>query len=105
MKVGTHWRDGRAAEGACLENMFGSHQRGFESHSLRQIDFGFLIANLKSIIIKLHSNWGGARVVEWGRLLSGYRGEILGRRFESCPPRHRRRVPYGTRFSFGRTPP
>jgi hypothetical protein len=32
--------------------------------------------------------WGGARVVEWGRLLSGYRGEILGRRFESCPPRH-----------------
>jgi hypothetical protein len=27
-------------------------------------------------------------VVEWGRLLSGYRGEILGRRFESCPPRH-----------------
>src|SRR6185436_8309379 len=33
-------------------------------------------------------NWGGARVVEWGRLLSGYRGEILGRRFESCPPRH-----------------
>ena len=33
--------------------------------------------------------WGGARVVEWGRLLSGYRGEILGRRFESCPPRHK----------------
>jgi hypothetical protein len=29
-------------------------------------------------------------VVEWGRLLSGYRGEILGRRFESCPPRHLR---------------
>jgi hypothetical protein len=28
-------------------------------------------------------------VVEWGRLLSGYRGEILGRRFESCPPRHK----------------
>ena len=37
--------------------------------------------------------WGGARVVEWGRLLSGYRGEILGRRFESCPPRHTKRVP------------
>ena len=35
-----------------------------------------------------HKDWGGARVVEWGRLLSGYRGEILGRRFESCPPRH-----------------
>ena len=33
--IGTLWRDGRAAEGACLENMFGSHQRGFESHSLR----------------------------------------------------------------------
>ena len=32
---GALWRDGRAAEGACLENMFGSHQRGFESHSLR----------------------------------------------------------------------
>ena len=29
-------------------------------------------------------------MVEWGRLLSGYRGEILGRRFESCPPRHMR---------------
>lgn len=27
-------------------------------------------------------------MVEWGRLLSGFRGEILGRRFESCPPRH-----------------
>ena len=33
--TGVLWRDGRAAEGACLENMFGSHQRGFESHSLR----------------------------------------------------------------------
>jgi hypothetical protein len=30
-------------------------------------------------------------VVEWGRLLSGYRGEILGRRFESCPPRYKRK--------------
>ncbi len=27
-------------------------------------------------------------MVEWGRLLSGYWGEILSRRFESCPPRH-----------------
>ncbi len=35
-KIAVAWRDGRAAEGACLENMFGSHQRGFESHSLRQ---------------------------------------------------------------------
>ena len=30
-------------------------------------------------------------MVEWGRLLSGYRGEILGRRFESCPPRHKQK--------------
>lgn len=45
----------------------------------------------------LTSNWGGARVVEWGRLLSGYRGEILGRRFESCPPRHKE-----TRSVYGR---
>ncbi|MEN9561880.1 MAG: hypothetical protein RIR73_124 [Chloroflexota bacterium] len=34
-KVRFLWRDGRAAEGACLENMFGESQRGFESHSLR----------------------------------------------------------------------
>ena len=34
-------------------------------------------------------NWGGARVVDWGRLLSGYWGEILSRRFESCPPRYK----------------
>ena len=27
-------------------------------------------------------------MVEWGRLLSGYWGEILSRRFESCHPRH-----------------
>ena len=39
-------------------------------------------------------------MVEWGRLLSGYRGEILGRRFESCPPRHEKRVAtkVGARF-------
>src|SRR5215203_2120027 len=84
--IGTLWRDGRAAEGACLENMFGSHQRGFESHSLRQTICRLTIC--KSSICKRELNWGGARVVEWGRLLSGYRGEILGRRFESCPPRH-----------------
>jgi hypothetical protein len=35
--VGTPGRDGRAAEGACLENMLGSHPRGFESHSLRHL--------------------------------------------------------------------
>src|SRR6266540_2209479 len=87
--IGTLWRDGRAAEGACLENMFGSHQRGFESHSLRHPidDLRFSIYYFMSKL-----NWGGARVVEWGRLLSGYRGEILGRRFESCPPRHAKHV-------------
>ena len=26
-------------------------------------------------------------MVDWGRLLSGCRGNNLGRRFESCPPR------------------
>src|SRR5688572_27181589 len=41
---------------------------------------------LKSLLPKIR---GGARVVEWGRLLSGYWGEILSRRFESCPPRHK----------------
>jgi hypothetical protein len=34
-KTADPWRDDRAAEGACLENMFGESQRGFESHSLR----------------------------------------------------------------------
>ncbi len=35
-------------------------------------------------------------MVEWGRLLSGYWGEILSRRFESCPPRHiQKRVHHG----------
>ena len=48
----------------------------------------FAIDDLQIVICKRELNWGGARVVEWGRLLSGYRGEILGRRFESCPPRH-----------------
>gem|GEM_PF-2833810 len=52
-----------------------------------------IFSNRKSKIANRKSIWGGARVVEWGRLLSGYRGEILGRRFESCPPRHRKRVP------------
>ena len=27
-------------------------------------------------------------MVDWGRLLSGYWGEIFSRRFESCPPRY-----------------
>lgn len=33
------------------------------------------------------ANWGDARVVEWGRLLSGYTGVTSYRRFESCSPR------------------
>ncbi len=32
--------------------------------------------------------WGGARVADWGRLLSGCRGINLDRGFESRPPRH-----------------
>src|SRR5215210_3231171 len=61
-------------------------------------------SNQKRLKSRLHTIWGGARVVEWGRLLSGYRGEILGRRFESCPPRHTEHVRKGV-FLFGRTPP
>src|SRR3972149_3635038 len=59
----------------------------------------------KSLLGKI---WGGARVVEWGRLLSGYRGEILGRRFESCPPRHEKNAFREGRvfaYAFGRRPP
>ena len=94
------WRDGRAAEGACLENMFGTSQRGFESHSLRsklQVGMltGFQVTKHVNVQTRKLSNliWGGARVVEWGRLLSGYWGEILSRRFESCPPRHTKTRP------------
>ena len=53
----------------------------------------WVVVQKKRLKSRLTSNWGGARVVEWGRLLSGYRGEILGRRFESCPPRHIKRAP------------
>ena len=60
--------------------------------------FRLSIVNRKSSI--KNRVWGGARVVEWGRLLSGYWGEILSRRFESCPPRHKNafRQRWGTRF-------
>ena len=44
-------------------------------------------------------------MVEWGRLLSGYRGEILGRRFESCPPRHKKTRSLRSAFLFGRRSP
>jgi hypothetical protein len=65
------------AEGACLENMFGSHQRGFESHSLR---WELMIAdfcssqNHQSQISNHQFTRGGARVAEWARLLSECRG-------------------------------
>ena len=39
-------------------------------------------------------------MVEWGRLLSGYWGEILSRRFESCPPRHIEKRARNGAFSF-----
>ena len=39
-------------------------------------------------------------MVEWGRLLSGYWGEILSRRFESCPPRHNKTRPKGRVFAY-----
>ncbi len=48
-------------EGACLENRCGETHRGFESLSLRLSIFRL--------------NRGGARVVEWGRLLSGCWGK------------------------------
>ncbi len=43
-------------------------------------------------------------MVEWGRLLSGYWGEILSRRFESCPPRHSQDASYTGAFLFHRRP-
>ncbi len=76
-KIAFAWRGGRAAEGACLENMFGSHQRGFESHPLRQADY-LVVTALATVLVRLaeckksllQKNWGGARVAEWARLLS-----------------------------------
>jgi hypothetical protein len=48
-------------EGIGLENQRSAPRyRGFESHSLRLNSFTAI------------PHWGGARVVEWGRLLSGY---------------------------------
>ena len=41
----------------------------------------------------LSENWGGARVVDRGRLLSGYTDLYPYRRFESCPPRSLRPNP------------
>ena len=59
-------------EGACLENRYGAIHRGFESHLLR-------LKNLKSYMLivdeipSLTLSWGGARVADWDRLLSGCR--------------------------------
>ena len=69
-------------------------------------DLRLTIRNRKSKIVNRKLNWGGARVVEWGRLLSGYWGEILSRRFESCPPRHTENAFRKKRdFAFSRMPP
>ena len=57
---------------------FNAH-RGFESLSLRLIAPGGDGLN--------NGIWGGARVADWGRLLSGCRGKNLDRGFESRPPR------------------
>ena len=76
-KIAFAWRGGRAAEGACLENMFGSHQRGFESHPLRQADLSRSdsfsncpCATSRMKEVATTKKWGGARVAEWARLLS-----------------------------------
>src|SRR5512133_867159 len=67
--VGTSWRDGRAAEGACLENMFGSHQRGFESHSLRHTSIQVVTSSIvHSKVIKI------ATTQNLGRCQSGRMG-------------------------------
>ncbi len=68
--IGTLWRDGRAAEGACLENMFGSHQRGFKSHSLRQTNmmidgFRFMIDDEKINNLKTRQIVKIGEVPEW----------------------------------------
>ncbi len=73
---------------------FNAH-RGFESLSLRLlivdswplIDTQSSDINLRSAIANRQSRRGGARVADWGRLLSGCRGKNLDRGFESRPPR------------------
>jgi hypothetical protein len=93
--IGTLWRDGRAAEGACLENMFGSHQRGFESHSLRwelQVCMltGFQVAqrtcqhsNLKTF----NPNLGRCQSGRMGPPAKRLRALNVLRGFESLPSR------------------
>ena len=107
--IGTLWRDGRAAEGACLENMFGSHQRGFESHSLRQNKY-LVVTTLvvhKERLKSLQRN-------NLGRCQSGRMGppakRLPGRnprsqvRILSSPPLYETRSVRDA-FLFGRTPP
>ena len=43
-----------------------SRHRGFESLSLR-----IQVFNVRSVIAKQSNTWGGARVDDWSRLLSG----------------------------------
>jgi hypothetical protein len=40
-------------------------------------------------MVKFSRLGGGARVADWGRLLSGCRGKNLDRGFESRPPRQK----------------
>ncbi len=77
VRIPSLWRDGRAAQGACLENRYRETYRGFESHFLR--------SGLTT------EYWGGARVDDWGRLLSGCRSKIRPRvRIPASPPDKRR---------------
>ena len=61
------------ADGNGLENRRSASYRGFESHSLRQLTSVY--------------SWGGAGVVDRGRLLSGCGDTNLHPGFESLPPR------------------
>ena len=57
--------------------MFGSHQRGFESHSLRS-----------RLPVKYRCTRGGARVAEWARLLSECRGNSVAGSNPALPARN-----------------
>ena len=83
VRIPSLWRDGRAAQGACLENRYRETYRGFESHFLR--------SGLTT------EYWGGARVDDWGRLLSGCRSKIRPR-VQSLPLRLIKRPPFGGFF-------
>ena len=107
------WRDGRAAEGACLENMFGVTpnvgSNPTPSASELQVNKWKVSRVAKPATCQL-----GTFNKSLGRCQSGRMGppakRLPGRnprsqvRILSSPPL-RERVPKGTRFSFRRTPP